>query len=381
MAPVQEAPELQQHFSKEFLEQTLQPNIRAAAVVPLFLAIAAVLARLWCRWKRKAGYKLDDFLIVLALLACIVVVINDLIMVNHGLGKHIYVLGPEANHYLHLGWFIAEFSYTVAIVAVKLSILALYYRTFAPLNIKWEVVIMTVFTVLWGSSVFICMMLHCVPLRKYWDPDVPGVCNLDNQKYLFAISIPNILIDVILLGMPVRYVLMLEMGRRQKQTIAGLFLFGGFVCVASIMRLISVSLQDDTSPDTTWVPVNQAIWATVEILTAIISACLPCLGPILSHLWPSAFSNDRAPSVTRLRQWTYGSEPRRSKKNSTNNTLGAFTDTLLLTRTEDTLVADGTRTTTIDHADDKIKVKNEWNVQTVRADSMSSQHKGSWDKL
>lgn len=94
----------------------------------------------------------------------------------------------------------------------------------------------------------------------------------------------------------------------------------------------------------------------------------------------------RSPMIVRhpsrgLRQWTYGSEPRRSKKNSTNNTLGAFTDTLLLTRTEDTLVADGTRTTTIDHADDKIKVKNEWNVQTVRADSMSSQHKASWDKL
>ncbi|KAF2215321.1 hypothetical protein CERZMDRAFT_65632 [Cercospora zeae-maydis SCOH1-5] len=268
----------QPQFSQEFLDQTLQPNIRAAAIAPLFLATAAVLARLWCRQKRKAGYKLDDFLIVVALVCQVgefLIGAACMYLVNHGLGRHIYVLGTEANHYLHLGWFIAEFSYTVAIVSVKLSILALYYRTFAPLNIKWEVVIMTTFTVLWGLSVFICMMLHCVPLRKYWDPDVPGVCNLDNEKYLFAISIPNILIDVILLGMPVRYVLMLEMGRRQKQTIAGLFLFGGFVCIASIMRLISVSLQDPTSPDTTWVPVNQAIWATVEILTAVISGMVP----------------------------------------------------------------------------------------------------------
>lgn len=82
------------------------------------------------------------------------------------------------------------------------------------------------------------MMLHCIPLRKYWDPDVPGVCNLDNQKYLFAISIPNILIDVILLGMPVRYVLMLEMGRRQKQTIAGLFLFGGLWVSGAMIDLL-----------------------------------------------------------------------------------------------------------------------------------------------
>ncbi|KAM3416847.1 hypothetical protein BST61_g8437 [Cercospora zeina] len=147
------------------------------------------------------------------------------------------------------------------------------------------------------------------------------------------------------------------------------------------MRLISVSLQDPASPDTTWVPVNQAIWATVEILTAVISACLPCLGPILSHLWPSAFANDRAPSATRLRQWTVGSEPRKSKKHSNNNTLGAFTDTLLLTRTDDTLVAESMRTTTVIRADDNIKVKSEWNVQTVRSDSLSSQHKASWDKI
>lgn len=66
------------------------------------------------------------------------------------------------------------------------------------------------------------MMQHCVPLRKYWDPDVPGVCKLNNQQYLFAISIPNILIDVILLALPVRYVMRLEMNKRHKQTIVGM---------------------------------------------------------------------------------------------------------------------------------------------------------------
>ena len=68
------------------------------------------------------------------------------------------------------------------------------------------------------------MMLHCVPLKKYWMPEIPGECGLDNQKYFFAISIPNILIDVALLALPIRR---LQMGRLQKQTIGGLFLFGG----------------------------------------------------------------------------------------------------------------------------------------------------------
>lgn len=46
-----------------------------------------------------------------------------------------------------------EVTYTVVIVCVKFSILFLYWRTFAPLNIKWEIVVMCVLTFLWGVAV------------------------------------------------------------------------------------------------------------------------------------------------------------------------------------------------------------------------------------
>lgn len=76
-----------------------------------------------------------------------------MLVIPQGLGRHIQALGPNAEDELWLGWFIGEATYTGIIIFVKFSVLALYYRTFAPLNIKREIVIMSVVTFLWGASV------------------------------------------------------------------------------------------------------------------------------------------------------------------------------------------------------------------------------------
>ncbi|EME40510.1 hypothetical protein DOTSEDRAFT_37327 [Dothistroma septosporum NZE10] len=367
MAPVD------QPYSDAYLAESRQANIYAACLITLLFSFIAVVLRFWCRWVKSAGFKLDDYLIIVGELANIGVTSNTVYMTYHGLGRHIQALGPRATLYLWRGWFIAEVQYTAVIVSVKFSILALYWRTFAPLNIKWEIVIVSVLVLLWGLSVYICMMLHCVPLRKYWLPDTPGECNLDNQAYFLAISIPNILIDVALLVLPVRYIMRLQMGRIQKQTVAALFLFGGFVCIASLMRLISVAEANVADPDSTWVNVGQATWATVETNFAVICACLPCLGPIITHFWPSALSTQHSPSAQGLNnQWTIGSEPR--NKFTSNRSKGPFTETLLLSKDGDTQLE------TFEVPEDRVKVKSEWTVVETDRTTLGSNSETPWER-
>ncbi|KAJ5260997.1 hypothetical protein N7478_011592 [Penicillium angulare] len=71
----------------------------------------------------------------------------------------------------------------------------------------------------------------------------------------------------------------LKISSSRKLAIISIFLLGSFVCIASIMRLISVVTQG-TNADVSWNWVNQAIWATVEADLAIVSACLPTLRPV-----------------------------------------------------------------------------------------------------
>jgi hypothetical protein len=56
---------------------------------------------------------------------------------------------------------------------------------------------------------------------------VEASCDVDSQKFLFGISIPNIIIDVILLWLPSPYVLRLQIPKSQKRAIISVFLLGG----------------------------------------------------------------------------------------------------------------------------------------------------------
>lgn len=49
------------------LSDNRQPDLYASSTIPFALALISVLLRFWCRWTNRAGLKLDDWLILTAL--------------------------------------------------------------------------------------------------------------------------------------------------------------------------------------------------------------------------------------------------------------------------------------------------------------------------
>lgn len=49
------------------LSETMQPNLYASSTIPYAIALTCVILRFWCRWFNGAGFWLDDWLILLAL--------------------------------------------------------------------------------------------------------------------------------------------------------------------------------------------------------------------------------------------------------------------------------------------------------------------------
>lgn len=74
---------------------------------------------------------------------------------------------------------------------------------------------------------FLLTLLQCIPTRGFWDKTIDASCNVDSQKFLFAISIPNILIDVTILSLPVPYVKKLNISTSQRRLVLSMFLLGG----------------------------------------------------------------------------------------------------------------------------------------------------------
>lgn len=71
------------------------------------------------------------------------------------------------------------------------------------------------------------VVLQCIPARGFWDKSVEASCDVDSMKFLFAISMPNILVDVALLALPIPYVVRLNFPRSQKRATISIFLLGG----------------------------------------------------------------------------------------------------------------------------------------------------------
>ncbi len=66
----------------------------------------------------------------------------------------------------------------------------------------------------------------CVPLRKYWDPAIPGHCN-DFDTAFIILEIFEITLDITQLILPVHMISTLNLSRQNKITLSLIFLSGG----------------------------------------------------------------------------------------------------------------------------------------------------------
>ncbi|KAF7857866.1 uncharacterized protein EAF02_011233 [Botrytis sinoallii] len=304
------------------LSASRQANLYAADIITFFAAVVAVGLRVWSRRVAGAGLWLDDLFICIALVGGVAMMTNFCWWIPNGFGKHMEAFGPKAEYNFFLGFFMAEVIYTVIIVFVKYSILALYWRVFRSTSIKWPVAILAAIVTSWGIAVLFLSIFTCVPPKGFWDKDIHASCNVNSQQFLIGISVPNILTDVALLLLPIPYVLRLNTAWSQKRLLMGTFLLGGFVCIASIMRLISVWQQNSVS-DFSWNWVNQGIWAVVESNFAIVSACLPTLRIVWVCLFRRKKNATSPPSSDRPAIWTIGSGPsKQNRKRKGELTLG-----------------------------------------------------------
>ncbi|KXG50591.1 uncharacterized protein PGRI_043580 [Penicillium griseofulvum] len=135
----------------------------------------------------------------------------------------------------------------------------------------------------WCLAVFITVLVQCRPISYNWNKNQRGTC-INAKSFFFGNAISNLLIDVIILALPIPMVLQLQLRLSQKLTILGIFLLGSFVCVASVMRVVTLDIFND---DTSYSIMEAATWTFVEPCVGIICACLPTMRPLLRSLFSS----------------------------------------------------------------------------------------------
>ncbi|KAJ5225876.1 hypothetical protein N7468_007101 [Penicillium chermesinum] len=208
----------------------------------------------------------------------------------HGMGAHFDTV-PHGIYVTQMLCFWASIpTYQASLISTKMSILLQYHRVFSTTpRMRMACVILIGFLAIYGTWTFISAWLTCVPIAKFWDPTTPGFC-FDKEGLWFSNSAIHITTDLLILLYPMPVLKSLQLPKKQKIALMGVFALGAFVMITSILRLKSL-LVISNSTDPTYDNVGAATWSAVECNVAIICACLPSTRALLSKLLPHLFSS------------------------------------------------------------------------------------------
>ncbi|GME22743.1 hypothetical protein GTA08_BOTSDO11683 [Neofusicoccum parvum] len=255
----------------------------AIGIVLFVLATLAMGLRLVARLRfQRVGLDWDDYLMGLGWVLCAGNLACCIAGGFYGLGKHIWTLSPYYMEKITVITFAYVFIYAWSVTIIKYSFIMLYRRIFGLNWFGWFCICLsTSYLIVYH----IVLPLYCNPLKYYWqqwNSPGAGVCPIKEGYFYLGTGIINLLGDIFILAIPIPDIWKLQLSRKEKAAIYLIFLLGGFVCIASIIRIKVIWALTQTM-DISWAKSDVFIWSSAEPSVAVISGCLPTLRPLLMH--------------------------------------------------------------------------------------------------
>ncbi|KAI5858040.1 hypothetical protein BZA05DRAFT_470865 [Tricharina praecox] len=260
------------------LSESRQGELRTTVYSITILAAVFVALRFAARVQRGATFGIDDWMLVVALVFLFGLASLCLLLIHYGMGLHAGALSPYELTQILKTLVAQEVFYVTTNGLIKVSLLLMYCRIFTFERIKWPVLVCGFLAVGWSGSIVFVSVFQCNPVRKAWNPFMPGECIALKTAFI-ATGVPNIVTDILILCVPAPLVWGLNTTMPRRLSLLFIFSLGSFVVFASIYRFITIF--DFETSDTSWTLAKAVIWCLVECSAGVISACLPTLRPLI----------------------------------------------------------------------------------------------------
>lgn len=145
-----------------------------------------------------------------------------------GLGKHVDAVPlPRIEHGLQI-FYIGYHWYHLGTILTKISVLAFYMRVFSK-SISKKIN----YAIYFGFGVSVAYYLiyifidifQCKPMRKAWQPEIPGSC-LNIYQWWLSYAIVSTVIDIYILLIPMPLLWKLRLKPLKRLGVVGLFAAG-----------------------------------------------------------------------------------------------------------------------------------------------------------
>ncbi|KAL4969381.1 uncharacterized protein BDV14DRAFT_103850 [Aspergillus stella-maris] len=254
----------------------------ATVAVLVGLSIIAVILRVVARYKRRVRFGWDDHLSFLSAILLIAMLIEMVLWVLiGGNGSHQKHLSDKTMQNFYKIFLANQFTYFVLSPAIKMSIVCFYRRVFTIKPFQWASLAINILIAAWGVAIFLACALQCRPLRAYWDHSVEGSC-FDGTKFIIVNQVFNVIMDFAILALPIPMIWNLQRAWQDKLALNGVFALGGFVCFASIYRIVVLFWINPI--DTTYTVYQATLWTHIEPSIGLICSCLPIIRGLFPKL-------------------------------------------------------------------------------------------------
>jgi hypothetical protein len=98
-------------------------------------------------------------------------------------------------------------------------------------NFHWQINVLITIVAVWGAGIILTAFFLCVPIIPFY----------------YGLQIPNILTDLLIIVVPIREVMLLQLNKRLKTGAVTMFALGIITLVFDIVRL--VALLELTAPE------------------------------------------------------------------------------------------------------------------------------------
>ena len=117
--------------------------------------------------------------------------------------------------------------YYCAQTTIKMSLLLMYYRTFLANN-RFRIAIYAVgtVTIVWFLASFWDTLFQCKPIEASWNHSIPNAKCQNIEKAALGTGISNLILDVVFIALPIPVIWDLNLPRRIKTSLTGIFLLG-----------------------------------------------------------------------------------------------------------------------------------------------------------
>ncbi|CAN9197694.1 unnamed protein product [Alternaria alternata] len=189
----------------------LHKELAAVGISTTALALVAVVLQLFTRAHvTKMGIHLNDYM-------------------KSGLGYHMWEVKTEDYELPFQKWtLVGTILYATSLAFSKLSILLFYLRLSPQKGFRTLVHMLIACVIVYATVYDLVSTFSCRPIAATWDlTRLPGAVCMDQLTKYMALSVLNTVIDVITLVLPIPVVARLQMSRRRKITVCGIFATGG----------------------------------------------------------------------------------------------------------------------------------------------------------